>query len=311
MNRKRALVGAGVALGAAALGRGARAADLPVRVAALTIDASAAVYYAQDQGFFKRAGLDAQVQTIASGGAIVAAVASNAVDIGFANFVSVVTAFAKNIPVTVIAPGSVDVESTPTNVLVVPLNSTIRSGRDFNGKTMATTTLKNIVQFAAQLWVDKNGGDSSTIKFVEMPFSAMTEALVAGRIDAAIVAEPFMADVKTKTRLIAYPMAAIGPRVQLGAWIANTTWARANTDTVAAFSDAIVKANEWGNAHHDLSGQILAKHSRLEPDVLARINRATYATKLVTSEMQPVVDVAARYGVIAQTIPAEKLLFRP
>lgn len=311
MNRKRAILTTGAALGAAALGAPARAANAPIRIAALTIDASAACYYAQDQGFFKRAGLDAQVQTIASGGAIVAAVASNAVDVGFANLVSVVAAFAKNIPVTVIAPGSVDVEATPTNVLVVPLNSTIRTGRDFNGKTMATTTLKNIVQFAAQLWVDTHGGDSSTIKFVEMPFSAMTEALVAGRIDAAIVAEPFMADVRTKTRLIAYPMSAIGPRVQLGAWLANAVWARANPDVVAAFSDAIIKANEWGNAHHDLSGQILAKHSRLEPDVLARINRATYATRLVAAEMQPAIDVAARYGAISQTIPAEKLLFRP
>jgi NitT/TauT family transport system substrate-binding protein len=311
MDRKRALLTTGAVFGAVAFGGRAARADVPVRIAALTIDASAACYYAQEQGFFKRAGIDAQIQTIASGGAIVAAVASNAVDVGFANLVSVVTAYAKNIPVTIVAPGSVDVESTPTNVLVVPLNSPIRTGRDFNGKTMATTTLKNIVQFAAQLWVDTHGGDSSTIKFVEMPFSSMTEALVAGRIDAAIVAEPFMADVKTKTRLVAYPMSAIGPRVQLGGWLANATWARANPDAVAAFSDAMTKANEWGNAHRDLSAQILAKHTRLEPDVLAKMNRATYATKLVAAEMQPAIDVAARYGAIPQTIPAERLLFRP
>jgi NitT/TauT family transport system substrate-binding protein len=311
MDRKRALLRTGAVFGAVALGGRAARADVPVRIAALTIDASAACYYAQEQGFFKRAGIDAQVQTIASGGAIVAAVASNAVDVGFANLVSVVTAYAKNIPVTIVAPGSVDVESTPTNVLVVPPNSPIRTGRDFNGKTMATTTLKNIVQFAAQLWVDTHGGDSSTIKFVEMPFSSMTEALVAGRIDGAIVAEPFMADVKTKTRLVAYPMSAIGPRVQLGGWLANTTWARTNPDAVAAFSDAMIKANEWGNAHRDLSAQILAKHTKLEPDVLTKMNRATYATKLVAAEMQPAIDVAARYGAIPQTIPAERLIFRP
>lgn len=282
-----------------------------MRIAALTIDASAACYYADEQGFFKRAGIDAQIQSIASGGAIVGAVASNAVDVGFANFVSVVAAFARNLPVTIVAPGSVDVETMPTNALIVAPGSPIHNGSDFNGKTMATSTLRNIVQFAAQLWVDKHGGDSSTIKFVEMPFSAMTEALVAGRIDAALVAEPFMSAARGRTRVIAYPMSAIGPRVQLGGWIANASWARENPQAVAAFTDAMVKANEWGNAHHDLSAQILAKHGRLDADVLAKMNRATYTTRLVPAEMQPAIDVAARYGAIAQSIPAERMLFKP
>jgi NitT/TauT family transport system substrate-binding protein len=311
MNRNRAIVTAGAAFGALTFGRRAVAADASVRIATLTIDAAAACYYAQEQGFFKRAGIDADIQGITSGGAIVAAVSSDAIDIGFANLVSVVAAFARNLPVTLVAPGSVDVETLPTNALIVTPGSTIRTAADLNGKTMATSTLRNIVQFAAQLWVDKHGGDSSTIKFVEMPFSAMTDALVAGRIDAAIVAEPFMTDVKGRTRVIAYPMSAIGPRVQLGGWLANTTWARANPGVVAAFNDAIVKANEWGNAHRDLSAQILAEHGHLDPAVLAKMNRATYATRLVAAELQPAIDVAARYGAIAQSISAEKLLFKP
>ncbi len=308
MNRRHAFAST-AALGALALGHRA-AADAPVRIAALTIDASASCYYAQDEGFFKRSAIDAQMQTIASGGAIVGAVASNAVDIGFANLVSVAAAFARELPVTIVAPGSVDVETLPTNALVVAPASTIRSGGDFNGKTLATTTLKNIVQFAAQLWVDKHGGDSSTIRFVEMPFSAMADALRAGRIDAALVAEPFMTSLKAKSRLIAYPMAAIGPRVQLGGWIANAAWARANPGTVAAFDDAIVKANEWGNAHHDLSAQVLVKYGKFDLDALMKTNRATYATRLVPAELQPAIDVAARYGAIAQSIPVERMLFR-
>ena len=311
MKRNRAILAAGAALGALTFGGRTAAADASLRVAALTIDASAACYYAQEEGFFKRAGIDADIQGITSGGAIVAAVASNAIDVGFANLVSAVAAFARSLPVTILAPGSVDVETMPTNALIVTPGSTIRTGSDLNGKTMATSTLRNIVQFAAQLWVDKHGGDSSTIRFVEMPFSAMTEALVAGRIDAAIVAEPFMTDVKGRTRVIAYPMSAIGPRVQLGGWIANAVWARANPEIVASFNDAIVRANEWGNAHHDLSAQILAKHGRLDADVLAKMNRATYATRLVAAEMQPAIDVAARYGAIPQSIPAERMLFKP
>lgn len=309
MNRREALFAASIAPAALAMaGRAAAASTL--RIATLTIDSGAACFYAQEQGFFGRTGIDAQIQTIASGGAIVAAVASNSVDIGFANLVSTATAFAKNIPVVLVAPGSVDVEGAPTNALVAAPGSPIRTGRDLNGKTMATTTLRNIVQFAAQLWIDKNGGDSSTVHFVEMPFSEMVDALTAGRVDAAIVAEPFMSAAKERTHLVAYPMAAIGPRVQLGGWIASLGWARANTALVAAFADAITKTNTWANAHHGLTAKMLVKIGKLDPQVVTRMNRATYAAALVPSELQPAIDVAARYGAIPQPIPAQTMIFR-
>lgn len=309
MNRRRALCVASAGPLAIATARRALAAST-VRIATLTIDSGAACFYAQEQGFFARDGIDAQIQTIASGGAIVAAVATNSVDVGFANLVSAVIAFSKNIPVVLVAPGSVDVAGTPTNALVAALGSPIRTGRDLNGKTMATTTLRNIVQLAAQTWIDKNGGDSSTVHFVEMPFSEMVDALAAGRIDAAIVAEPFMSAAKDRTQLIAYPMAAIGPRLQLGGWIASLAWARANPALVAAFAGAIAKTNAWANAHHDLTAKILEKIGKLDPQVVARMNRATYATALVPAELQPAIDVAARYGAIPQPIPAQAMIFK-
>jgi NitT/TauT family transport system substrate-binding protein len=210
-----------------------------------------------------------------------------------------------------VAPGSVDVESVPTNALIVAPNSPIRTGRDLNGRTMATTTLRNIVQFAAQIWIDKNGGDSSTVHFVEMPFSEMVDALIAGRIDAAIVAEPFMGAAKGRTRFIGYPMSAIGSRVQLGGWIASLGWARANPAVVASFADAIAKTNAWANGHHDQTAAILVKIGKLDPQVALKMNRATYATQLIPSELQPAIDVAARYGAIPQPIPAQSLIFKP
>jgi ABC-type nitrate/sulfonate/bicarbonate transport system substrate-binding protein len=309
MNRRRALVIAAGAPCALATLAAARAAET-LRIATLTIDSGAACFYAQEEGFFARAGIDAQIQTVSSGGAIVAAVASNSVDIGFANIVSAAAAFTKNIPVVLVAPGSVDVEQVPTNALIVGPNSTIRTARDLNGKTMATTTLRNIVQCAAQNWIDKNGGDSSTVRFVEMPFSEMVGALVAGRIDAAIVAEPFMTAARGRTRFRAYPMAAIGPRVQLGGWIASLGWARANAALVAAFADAITKTNAWANAHHDVTAQILIKVGKLDPQLAAKMNRATYATQLVASELQPAIDVAARYGAIPHAVAAQAMIFK-
>lgn len=310
MNRREVLRWAGALPLAAASGQPAAAATA-LRIATLTIDSGSACFYAQEQEFFSRAGIEARIQTIASGGAIVAAVASNSVDIGFANVVSAAAAFTKGVQVLLVAPGSVDVAAVPTNALVAAPGSPIRTGRDLNGKTMATTTLRNIVQIAAETWIDKNGGDSGTVRFVEMPFSEMVEALLAGRIDAAILAEPFMSEAKGRTKLIAYPMSAIGARVQLGGWIASAAWASANAELVASFAGAIAKTNVWANAHHDLTARTLVRIGRLDPKVVATMNRATFASALVAAELQPAIDAAARYGAIAQSFPAQSMIFRP
>ena len=60
-----------------------------VHVMTVPIDAGAEVYYAQDMGFFTKAGIQVDIQTAANGGAAAAAVAGNAIDIGYSDMVSI------------------------------------------------------------------------------------------------------------------------------------------------------------------------------------------------------------------------------
>src|ERR1700748_3016693 len=83
---RRAVLAAGLAgATAAAFPRTARSQSLPtLRVAYQPFQYSAQVLYAQDQGFFTKAGLNVELQQIALGAPLAAAVASNPVDIGIA-----------------------------------------------------------------------------------------------------------------------------------------------------------------------------------------------------------------------------------
>ena len=81
-----------------------------------------------------------------------------------------------------------------------------------------------------QAWVDKNGGDSTKIKFVEMPFTEMEPALVQRRVDAALMADP---DATTAlslghTRVLSIPFDALGKEWLIGGWFAKTDWIAAN-----------------------------------------------------------------------------------
>jgi NitT/TauT family transport system substrate-binding protein len=289
------LAGAGATALAAVLPQRGRAAQA-LHVATFPIDAGAEPYYGVANGMFAKAGLDVTVETITNGAAVIAAVAGGASDIGFSNVVSLAVAFKRGVPLTTIAPAGTYSSKAPTSVLMVAADSSIKNARDCNGKTFAVNGLKNITQFSSQAWVDKNGGDSKTLKFVEMKFPEMAPALQQGRIDVALIAEPDLSDAKKVARVLADSYDAIAPSFLIGAFFTTTAYAQANADAVKRYAEAIRNVAAWSNAHHKETGDILAGVTKIEPSVIAGMARASYAERLSPEEIQPSIDVAVKYG---------------
>lgn len=65
-----------------------------------------------------------------------------------------------------------------------------KTGADCNGKTASVFGLNDITHLAIMNWVDRNGGDSKTMKFVEIPNSAAGAALAEHRTDMTTLNEP-------------------------------------------------------------------------------------------------------------------------
>jgi NitT/TauT family transport system substrate-binding protein len=306
MNRKT-MIGLTVAA-PFALSAPAGAADA-VRISTLPVDASALAYYANDMGFLQKRGLAVEFHQLA-GGAIPPAVAGGALDIGWSNMISLAAAFKRGIPFTVVAAGGVYVRGNPTSGLFVAKDSAVKSGADLNGKTLATDALVNFGQFSTQAWIDKNGGDSSTVKFIELPFSDMANALTSKRVDAAFIGEPFIEQSKDALRLLGAPIDLVGPRVMIGAWFASKQWAQQNRETLNAFVQTMSETATWANGHQENSAAILAKYSKVDPAIVKAMRRIAYGTRPSVPEMQCVIDLAARYKAIPATFPAEDLIFR-
>jgi ABC-type nitrate/sulfonate/bicarbonate transport system substrate-binding protein len=304
---KLALLAVALSLGAPHPGG---AQETTLKIATIPIDVGAEVFYARDAGFFKKAGIDAQIQSITNGGAIAAAVASGAVDIGFSNLVSIATAFRRGVPITIIAPAGLYSTKAPTSVCVVARNSPIRSARDLDGKTFATNGLKNIAEFGPRAWIDKNGGDSSTVNFVEMPFPEMSVALAQGRVAAALLAEPSATEFKNSTRLLAKCFDAIAPRFMISAYITTTSWANAHRDLVRRFQEALRETAAWANKNHDQTADILAKEAKISPQVAHAMNRSEYPETIDPALIQPVIDVAAKYGGLGAPFPASEMIYK-
>ena len=291
------------------LGASAVVAQTPTVVRVLTVptDTGAEAFYAQDKGFFARAGLNVEVTTMNNAG-IAAALASGSYDIAESNVATVAAAHEHGQPFVMIAPSSMySIKLRPTAGIVVAKNSPIKTARDFNGKTVAVSGLQTIGQISVQQWIDKNGGDSSTVKFVEMPFPAMIAAIDLGRVDATELAEPILDEALAHgQRSLGPGYDAVADEFVIGAWICTSTYAAAHPDIVRRFADVMAETARWANTHQAESGQILAKWTKTQ--VAPTMPRVPYGERLNAALVQPIIDVTAKYHALRASIPAKDLL---
>jgi len=287
-----------------------QAADpVVVNVGALPVDTSAVIFYAQSQGYFKAAGLDVRIQTMTSGPVLAQAVAGNAIDIGVANVATVASARLRGVPLKFIAPAAIASDATRTDLIVVGKDSPITKAADLNGKTIGLNGLRDLQQLCAMAWVDKHGGDSKTLKFVEVPFPTMGVALQQNRVDAAMPVEPFVSADRAITRSLGDVLDGVGSHYMIVGWLATDSWLAAHPDVATKFAGAIAKAAVWANTHQAESAAILVANSKLDPATAATMARAVYGTQLEPSLIQPVIDAAAKYGIIDKPIAASDLIW--
>jgi NitT/TauT family transport system substrate-binding protein len=188
------------------------------------------------------------------------------------------------------------------------VTSPIRTAKELNGKTIGIPALRTISEYAPRIWMDRNGGDSTTVKFLEIPFASMSAALAAGRIDAAWLTEPYLTNDKRTTRRIGYAFDAIARSFLISAWFTTAAWAHAHPDVEDRFARAVLDGGSWANHHAAASADILVRDLNYDRATLASMIRTRFADQPFTVSMiQPQIDVAARYGLFSD-FPASDLL---
>ncbi len=283
-----------------------------IRAAMIPIEPASSIYYAADNGFFTKAGLDVQITQNPSSPAAAAAVASGTYDVAYATISTLAVAHSRNLPFVAIAPGIMTQPGEIAGAIMIPVNSPIKTAKDFNGKTFGCAGLGTIAEYQPRAWIDKYGGDSSTVKFVEMPFPEQIPAMNSGRVDAAYLVEPFIT-IGTKSgtiKLLTTGDDAIAPRFLSTAWYATSQWASAHPDLVARFAAAMLEAARWANANQDKVVPILSKYLKADPALTAAAHRAVFAEHLVPADMQPWINVTARYAKFP-AFPATELIYVP
>lgn len=280
-----------------------------VRISSFASESTGGAFYAQDEGFFTRHGIAAQIATGTGGAAIGAAMIAGDVDIGESDIITIAIAHDKGVPFVFIAPGELHSIKTPTLGMAVH-DPALKLGKDFDGKTLACNVSRGFGTLLADAWIDNKGGDSKTIKWIEFPFPALAAALERGTIDGFIAPEPFLSQAMSSGgHLILMDKNPVTPVLLQGGWFATKDWVAKNTATAKAFYDAIRDADEWANHNEKATAEIISKYSHVPlPVIEGMVMRGQYQLQFDVRTMQPVIDAAAKYGLISKPFRASEML---
>jgi NitT/TauT family transport system substrate-binding protein len=218
------------------------------------------------QGFFAKRGIEIKKTVFQSGNDIVLAMANHNGDVGYIGWVPAIIARSQGIPVVTVSASDDEATSVDDNWqnVLVRGNSSIRTPKDLEGKTIAGNALKGVCEVVIRAALSKHNVNQDSIKFVAIPFPAMRAALNSGQVDAICAPEPFMTQGLTLDgdRILIAPGPTLGKYWPNGTYVALQDWVQKNPTLAKGFHDAMAESLAYAQAHPEAVRAMLPAATR-------------------------------------------------
>ncbi|WP_067451957.1 ABC transporter substrate-binding protein [Actinomadura macra] len=259
------------------------------------------LYIAQQQGYFKAAGLDVTIKPGAQD------TSQNAPSVlrGEAQFAMTdssgfLKGAAKNMPIRIVTGlASATTRTVPTDGLLIKKGGSIASFKDLEGKTVGLAALGGTFQFIVEYLTEKSGGDPSKIKFVALPTPSLTDAAVSGKTDAVYSFGAFYAAGKQAG------LTSIGngmndlPGIAQGILFSSQSYLSGNAAVAKKFTAAIAQAITYANAHPEAIRAVDKQYTQLPPAYIDKAPVSFYDKNINTAVMRTVVTKMHQYGILS------------
>lgn len=273
-------------------------APRPVTIGALSISETAPLWAAVEAGIFADAGLDVTVQPIQGGAQAMPALINGDVDFSIGQPFGAMRASLQGLDVAIIANyASSYAEGDDINAVVSAPGSDISSPADLAGKRVAVNSIGAAGDLTIAAAVEADGGDASTIEFVEVNFPDARAQLEAGNIDAAWVPEPFVSMiVGAGGQVVVYPYQEVLPGLPTLVVQATGETVAGNADLVEAVRSALAEAFAWAAENDDAVRQALVDELELPEEAAANLPLPEFTTELDTEVLQALADLGVERG---------------
>jgi NitT/TauT family transport system substrate-binding protein len=268
--------------------------------------ANASLYFASENGAFAKNHLAVTPTSVASGQQAIPRLLGGQIQFTASDPLGAILAIAHKIPLVIVAPASY-VPSNPaqdTTGLLVNGGSSITSVSGLKGKTVAVNAIGGFVQLAAEASIDQAGGDSQSIKWVEVPLQNIVAAVQAGRVDAGVTAEPFVTQGKgagLRDVLAVTTKALAG--VPSALYVTSKAYATAHPQIVKAFANSMYAANAALATDPSEVRAVGAKSTSVPTPVLAKMVVPVFQPRQLTvGALDKLQALMVKYGLLSSQL---------
>jgi NitT/TauT family transport system substrate-binding protein len=194
---------------------------------------------------------------------------------------------------------------------LVRKDSGIKNYKDLEGKTVATINLQGLFETAIRHAVEKEGGDPKNVKTLAMSPADEGPALEAGRLDAIILQDPFLAQAKANPDFVSLgnPFALFDYPVLSGALYSSDKIIAEKGDALKRFHEALTEASKTTQADPQLARDIIPTYTELTPDVVETIGLPEYTTEMPPEALTKLLGQMETYGFVKDVPPEDQLVW--
>jgi ABC-type nitrate/sulfonate/bicarbonate transport system substrate-binding protein len=111
-----------------------------------------------------------------------------------------------------------------------------------------------------------------------------------------------------KLRVVGFQNDGVAKHYQSALLFANADWVAQHRDTVDRFVRVVREANAYTSAHESEVAPLIAQFVGVDAGSLSKVHHPGRPLYLDAAQVQPLIDLAARYHVIPQSFPAADLI---
>lgn len=177
----------------------ALAPPMTVRVGILGLAGDAGIFVGQERGYFEAEGINVDVTVLGAGPDAIAPLAAGKLDVGGATpDASLLNAISRDVPIKIVADKGRYLSDRATSAAFVVRKDLVDSGAiqavpDLKGRRVGSNAAQSSTAIDVHQLMEQGGLTDRDVELVSIPYPDMVPALANRSLDAALMAEPFVA----------------------------------------------------------------------------------------------------------------------
>jgi NitT/TauT family transport system substrate-binding protein len=256
-------------------------------------------FVAQEEGFFKKHGLEVTLQQVA-GGVLVQGLQGGSVQVATVPPTAIVLAVEGGLDLVAVAGTSVGKKGDKTSAFVIGTDSGITTTKDLIGKKVGVPSIGGYLYVMARKWVANQGIDPNQVNFVEVNFPQAADLLKSGTIQASALSDPFLhrAMQTGVAKPLGYFVDMLPPNTTGVLYTATRQWVDANPGAVKAFRAAIREGVDFARKNPEAARADFAKYVKLPPALVASLAMPHLFPEVTIDQMRFWVDTMSEMKMI-------------